>query len=82
MQCQTNTATHIARTLPMGMVFMLLCGQTHGWLWPLVGYSALLWSCYRPATHCSGHRFWWIAAAGFAFLLLALTLKDRWQLVL
>lgn len=79
----TSATSNAVLVLPFTMAFMLLCSQSQGWLWPIIGYAALLASmANRPTQHCRRSLFWAIATAGLVFLLVALTLKGRWHIIL
>lgn len=82
LQC-TSTSSNAVLVLPFTMAFILVCSQSQGWLWPIIGYAALLISMQKqPPLQCRRWLFWSIATAGLVFLLVALTLKGRWHIIL
>lgn len=81
IQCNSNASA--AMIIPMTMAFILVCSNSQGWLWPLVGYVAMILGMgTQPAMQCRRQLFWSIAATGLLLVVVALTLKDRWQVIL
>lgn len=81
IQCNSNASA--AMIIPMTMAFILVCSNSQGWLWPLVGYVAMILGMgTQPAMQCRRQLFWSIAVAGLLLVVVALTLKDRWQVIL